>query len=69
MTKLLIYMSYVEDFTMKVETENLTLKSGSLLSSCVTWANCLNYLSLRVHPYKVVIIIPSLLDYCGDEMR
>lgn len=62
-------MSYVEDFTMKLEIENLTLKSGSLLSSYMTWANYLNYLILQVSSYKVGIIIPSLLDYHGDEMR
>lgn len=54
---------------MKLEIENLTLKSGSLLSSYMTWANYLNYLILQVSSYKVGIIIPSLLDYHGDEMR
>lgn len=39
MTKLLILYELHGGFTVKLEIESLTLKSGSLHSSYVTWAN------------------------------
>lgn len=42
MTKLLILHELRGGFTLKLEIESLTLKSGSLLSSYVTWANYIN---------------------------
>ena len=59
-------MNDMVECTLELEIENPALNSGSLLFIYVIWANSLNSLSLSVSPWKVGIIIPSLLDYSWD---